>query len=634
MLALAAPGSAYGKPDPGLCNLSQARGAIPTSFAVDACFDGSALVLHNNLDVAMGVATSGDVSGPKRSTANYDLAALATRAVSSDQTLLLPGDELRFRVGPGAARIKLRGTRKGGFFMLASAADNFIPGKTTGLVKAFTAMVKEVDDDLRQFQTCRTSKSRLHRAGCHALLVRNIGVAGSRFVFHGALSVARKNWTKLLGVLVDSVTFARWLNAQPGQLAALIHSPAITFGAVPPPATTPPFTECPAIGVDTSCGIIVVVDAAGHQTFTTDPSQGPYDGDDDTLIGVVNHAATPLRSLRLTGPGIFDFDGDGLCAGDDAPLGCPFGTSGYEGPGTQLAADSGTTDAGTVTFAGAGLAPNTSTYFSLEGPATSLVAQAPSAVTGAAASIGQTEATLNGTVDPNGADAEYHFEYGTDTSYGDETDAGSVSADPSDVPGSAVHPVSASVDSLSAGTTYHYRLVASNAVGTTYGADQTFTTAAPPHRVNAYDNYGSANAGHAMCRGNPGNSASMPGGTVNETFTVPAGVASIGHAQVQIDPDATVTGHASLLVNGTTQATADAAAAGDTQFSFSAVSVAPGDSVTLRISFTATSGKIITVYTAGSPGGSYSTSNSCPAGADNSSSGATGLRAVVSGWSG
>ncbi|NUR73321.1 MAG: hypothetical protein HOU81_21090 [Hamadaea sp.] len=49
--------------------------------------------------------------------------------------------------------------------------------------------------------------------------------------------------------------------------------------------------------------------------------------------------------------------------------------------------------------------------------------------------------------------------------------------------------------------------------------------------------------------------------------------------------------------------------------------------------FTATYGKIITVYTAGAPGGIFTTANSCPDGAPNVSTSATGLRAVVSGWS-
>lgn len=155
----------------------------------------------------------------------------------------------------------------------------------------------------------------------------------------------------------------------------------------------------------------------------------------------------------------------------------------------------------------------------------------------------------------------------------------------------------------------------------------------PATPVNAYDNYGTANAGHAMCRGNPGRPESMPGGTASQTFAVPVGVGSLSSAMVQIDPDPTVTAHLTVYVNGTAEATADAAATGDTRFSFGPVSVQPGDSMTIAIAFTATYGKIITVYTAGDPGGIFTASNSCSDGAPSFSTTSTGLRAVVSGMS-
>ena len=162
----------------------------------------------------------------------------------------------------------------------------------------------------------------------------------------------------------------------------------------------------------------------------------------------------------------------------------------------------------------------------------------------------------------------------------------------------------------------------------------TSTTAPVQHNpVDAYSNYGQSNlAGHAMCRGNPGNPLSMPGGVATQTFTVLNGVSSLNSAMIQIDP-ASVTAHLSVLVNGNVVATTAADAVGDTHFNFGSVSVSPGDQVTLRIEFTATYGKIITLYTVGNPGGHFSARNSCPDGAPNFDSTTSGLRAVVSGLS-
>ena len=150
-------------------------------------------------------------------------------------------------------------------------------------------------------------------------------------------------------------------------------------------------------------------------------------------------------------------------------------------------------------------------------------------------------------------------------------------------------------------------------------------------RIDLYSNYGGGAVGHAMCRGNPSRPESMPGGIATETFTVPPGVGSVDKALVQIDPDPTVTAHATVSVNGVARASADAAAAGDTTFNFPAVAVQPGNTLSLSIAFTATYGKIITVYTVSNPGGTFTAANSCPDGAPSLTT-SEGLRAVLSGW--
>jgi hypothetical protein len=99
---------------------------------------------------------------------------------------------------------------------------------------------------------------------------------------------------------------------------------------------------------------------------------------------------------------------------------------------------------------------------------------APGVTTSAASSVGSTTAKLNGSLDPNGQSTSWYFEYGTSTSYGTKTSSKSAGS------GTASTGVSASVSGLTAGSTYHFRLVATNASGATYGSDQSFTTAGPP----------------------------------------------------------------------------------------------------------------------------------------------------------
>lgn len=114
-----------------------------------------------------------------------------------------------------------------------------------------------------------------------------------------------------------------------------------------------------------------------------------------------------------------------------------------------------------------GLYPSTSLW-----PSTGLYPEAngevpPSVTTGSASGITTTQATLAGSIDPNGLQAHYYFEYGP-TGYG--FTSGTF------VAGTAPTNVSRTISDLSSAYYYHYRLVAFSAAGFGYGGDATFVT--------------------------------------------------------------------------------------------------------------------------------------------------------------
>jgi hypothetical protein len=100
--------------------------------------------------------------------------------------------------------------------------------------------------------------------------------------------------------------------------------------------------------------------------------------------------------------------------------------------------------------------------------------------TDSATEVGRNAATLNGQLDADGIPTEYWYQWGPTTQYGQTTlDAEgkgiSVSGPPGEqeqVPYHLVH--------IQAGHTYHFRLVARNELGLTFGSDQSFRTVSPP----------------------------------------------------------------------------------------------------------------------------------------------------------
>lgn len=136
---------------------------------------------------------------------------------------------------------------------------------------------------------------------------------------------------------------------------------------------------CPQLGFANGCDVQITLNSGGTATVAV-TGQPAYDGSEDQLVGVTNNSGNTIASITLSGSDIFGFDGDGAgepgsgcLVSSGAPFPCfsggPFGSSGYEGPGTSFSI----TDAsdGSVNFAG-GLPDGGTAWFSLEeAPSTS-----------------------------------------------------------------------------------------------------------------------------------------------------------------------------------------------------------------------------------------------------------------------
>jgi len=149
--------------------------------------------------------------------------------------------------------------------------------------------------------------------------------------------------------------------------------------------------------------------------------------------------------------------------------------------------------------------------YSNEANATTIVIPPPTTVTDPASNVTHNSARLNATVNPNGSETTAYFELGTDTNYGLFTSS------PISL-GSGTNDVIIMLDIIgfSPETTYHYRVVATNAYGTSYGSDMSFTTPPITQTITSPLNSATINRPDVMVRGTVVNSTGNETGvTVN-----------------------------------------------------------------------------------------------------------------------
>lgn len=286
----------------------------------------------------------------------------------------------------------------------------------------------------------------------------------------------------------------------------------------------PMFTQCPAVDENNGCQFLITI-GNGSETVAQDPNEGPYEGSDDSLIGVQNNSSSTIDELPLSVPGsdLFGFDGDGICdVAAPVPSGCvaiagsPAGSTcgngatcvfppapgqpaadadaypgstqnGYEGPSSYFTNISADTSSGVVDFS-PGIPPGGSTFFSLEEPPVNtsigVGGTAPFSPGLAPPTVTATGATFSAFVNPNGSATTAYYQYGLDLRYvklgesgPDYTNSTSVQSVGSDF---ADHLVTSTVAGLVPNALYHVRLVATNGGGTTFGPDTTFMTKTLP----------------------------------------------------------------------------------------------------------------------------------------------------------
>jgi hypothetical protein len=278
-------------------------------------------------------------------------------------------------------------------------------------------------------------------------------------------------------------------NGQNVETCVFDYGTTESYGSSAPCTTSPGSGDEP---VAVSATVSLSANTTYHHRIFARNSSGPKAGADEsfkTLAGnppptVVTGAASSITQTGATLNATVNPNGEEVTScrlqyGTTTSYGSVASCSPSPGSGTSAVA---------VAAAIGSLSANTTYHFRIvaknaagEGVGTdqtfkTLVAKPPTVVTGAASSITQASATLNATVNPNGGEVtSCALQYGTTTSYGSVA-----SCSPSPGSGTSAVAVAGAIGSLSANTTYHFRIAAKNAAGENVGADQTFKTLANP----------------------------------------------------------------------------------------------------------------------------------------------------------
>jgi hypothetical protein len=229
-----------------------------------------------------------------------------------------------------------------------------------------------------------------------------------------------------------------------------------------------------------------------HFRLVAANANGESLGDDQALetpAPVVTGQVTDLGTTSATLVGKVNPEGSAVTT-------CEFkyGTTAEYGQSVSCGKNPGSGESGVgVTAQVASLLPHTTYHFELVvidgegeqvgGNQTFVTGSLPAVTDEGVTNVSGSSATMVATINPKGWDTTYHFEFGPTSVYGDsapvpDTDIGGTEEE---------HPVALHVQGLESLTMYHYRVVASDTYGVTYGPDKTFVTQSTGAKLTLLD---------------------------------------------------------------------------------------------------------------------------------------------------
>ena len=215
---------------------------VPEDFRIDACWDGSALILRNRTALVVQVRTNGSIAHYER-ISNFP-PSLSSYMVSRmrDSSIVPPGYGAKVVHGDGSARVSVEFAdyRTLRLYGIAAAVEPFLPGANPASVYGmFEKLVNDLDKAESEADACLLGANLFKQVACFGAFSVRAGKAFATFGIDAGLTIAKTS--PAISALWGLVQLGDFVNESAKDAAARLPS-TISIAAKPGP---PPDTRLP-----------------------------------------------------------------------------------------------------------------------------------------------------------------------------------------------------------------------------------------------------------------------------------------------------------------------------------------------------------------------------------------------------
>lgn len=286
-------------PEPSLCTADASRGAVPASFAIEACIASGSIIVRNTLNVPITLQPQGDIGAAQRVNTDVSSAAAITRLIKREPNILMPGDVFTFPIGHRKATLALKDTAAGFTYIEAVTLAAFLP--VSPVVSAYDTLagfIVDVDAADHAYKACIPGTNFLQRAGCEVARTATVAEALTKATVLGLAKGA-------VSLVLNTALWEKTVSDQGPSIEKVFRGERVlTVSAVPVPARRPVATDSAfgpvKLGM-TPAQVVAVTHAAPHIQAHCTTFDYSVSGSSGKAIAIVHDTEGVVITIKTPG---------------------------------------------------------------------------------------------------------------------------------------------------------------------------------------------------------------------------------------------------------------------------------------------------------------------------------------------